>query len=141
MTNPITDDTATEDETQDHTQGSDDEGEAMEQLSEAEPDGEEEVSETEAIPSGPKRVDCPEDDDFQNALDKMVSENIQERMRETVKTSVDISVPFVLKSNKKTYDQLQVSLNLKYPIRLISISNIIVNRKLKKLRQIRWDSY
>lgn len=107
VTNPITDDTATEDETQDHTQGSDDEGEAMEQLSEAEPDGEEEVSETEAIPSGPKRVDCPEDDDFQNALDKMVSENIQERMRETVKTSVDISVPFVLKSNKKTYDQLQ----------------------------------
>lgn len=39
----------------------------------------------------------------------MVSENIQERMREPVKASnVDISVPVVLKSNKKTYEQLQV---------------------------------
>lgn len=63
----------------------------------------------EAIPSGPKKVDCPEDDEFLNALDKMVSENIQDRMRDSVKTShVDISVPVMVKSNKKTYDQLQV---------------------------------
>lgn len=68
------------------------------------------VSETEAIPSGPRKVDCPEDDEFLSALDKMVSENIQERMRETVKaTNIDISVPIVVRSNKKTYDQLQVS--------------------------------
>lgn len=42
----------------------------------------------------------------------MVSENIQERIREPVKTgNVDISVPTILKSSKKTYDQLQVSYN------------------------------
>lgn len=71
---------------------------------------EKEVSEMEAIPSGPKKVDCPEDDEFLNALDKMVSENIQDRMRESVKASnIDISVPVMVKSNKKTYDQLQVS--------------------------------
>lgn len=69
----------------------------------------EQVSESLAIPKGPKRLDCPEDKDFLSALDKMVSENIQERMREPVKAgNVDISVPVVLKSNKKTYDQLQV---------------------------------
>ncbi|XP_044268882.1 regulator of nonsense transcripts 2 [Tribolium madens] len=103
VTAPITDDTATEDETVDHTQGSDDEGE---------PDGseaeQEQVSESLAIPSGPRKVECPEDEEFLNALDKMVSENIQERMREPVKAgNVDISVPVVLKSNKKTYEQLQ----------------------------------
>lgn len=68
------------------------------------------VSESLAIPRGPKKVDCPEDEDFLNALDKMVSENIQERMKEPVKAgNVDISVPVVLKSNvKRTYEQLQV---------------------------------
>ncbi|KAJ8919747.1 hypothetical protein NQ315_006276 [Exocentrus adspersus] len=104
VTGPITDDTATEDETVDHTQGSDDEGEPM--TSEAEQDP---VSESLAIPKGPKKMDCTEDSDFLNALDKMVSENIQERMREPVKAgNVDISVPVVVKSNvKKTYEQLQ----------------------------------
>ncbi|KAL3275791.1 hypothetical protein HHI36_020535 [Cryptolaemus montrouzieri] len=97
-----TDDTATEDEAIDHTQGSEDEGD--QEMSEAEP-----VSESFAIPSAPKRVDCPEDDEFLSALDKMVSENIQERMREPVKAgNIDISVPVVLKSNvKKSYEQLQ----------------------------------
>ncbi|KAJ8951335.1 hypothetical protein NQ318_009269 [Aromia moschata] len=80
MTGPITDDTATEDETVDHTQGSDDEGEPM--TSEAEQDP---VSESLAIPKGPKKMECQEDSDFLSALDKMVSENIQERMREPVK--------------------------------------------------------
>lgn len=76
------------------------------ELSEAE---QEPISESLALPSGPKKVDCAEDDEFLSALDKMVSENIQERIREPVKTGyVDISVPTVLKSNKKTYDQLQV---------------------------------
>lgn len=69
------------------------------------------VSESLAIPSGPKKVDCPEDSEFLNALDRMVSENIQERMREPFKAgNVDISVPVVLKSNKKTYEQLRVRL-------------------------------
>lgn len=68
------------------------------------------VSESLAIPKGPKKMECPEDAEFLNALDKMVSENIQERMREPVKAgNVDISVPVVVKSNvKKTYEQLQV---------------------------------
>ncbi|XP_050515611.1 regulator of nonsense transcripts 2 [Diabrotica virgifera virgifera] len=104
VTGPVTDDTATEDETVDNTQGSDDEGENM--TSEAEQDP---VSESLAIPKGPKKVDCAEDDEFLNALDKMVSENIQERMKEPVKAgNIDISVPVVLKSNvKRTYEQLQ----------------------------------
>lgn len=69
------------------------------------------VSESLAIPQGPKKMDCQEDIEFLSALDKMVSENIQERMKEPVKAgNVDISVPVVLKSNiKKTYEQLQVS--------------------------------
>lgn len=62
-----------------------------------------------AIPLGPKRVNCPEDDDFLSALDKMVSDNIQDRMRDSVKPQqFDISVPMHVKSTKKTYEQLQV---------------------------------
>ncbi|XP_060521085.1 regulator of nonsense transcripts 2 isoform X2 [Cylas formicarius] len=101
---PVTDDTATEDETVENTQGSDEEGDLETSEAEAEP-----VSESLAIPKGPRKVECPEDDEFLSALDKMVSENIQERMREPVKTgNVDISVPVVLKSNvKKSYEQLQ----------------------------------
>lgn len=87
------------------------------------------VSETEAIPSGPRKVDCPEDEEFLSALDKMVSENIQERMRETVKaTNIDISVPIVVRSNKKTYDQLQVSsVSIFYfKLRMCSSNNYIL---------------
>lgn len=121
ITGPITDDATTEDETADHTQASDEEGfiqnmnlvycgdyyRILLELSEAE---QEAVSESLALPSGPKKVECAEDEEFLNALDKMVSENIQERIREPVKTGyVDISVPTILKPSKKTYDQLQVS--------------------------------
>ncbi|XP_015127753.1 regulator of nonsense transcripts 2 [Diachasma alloeum] len=61
-----------------------------------------------ALPAGPKRVSCPEDDDFLSALDKIVSDNIQDRMRDNVKPQqVDISVPIHVKSTKKTYEQLQ----------------------------------
>ena len=61
-----------------------------------------------ALPAAPKRVHCPEDDDFLSALDKMVSDNIQDRMRDAVKPQqVDISVPLHVKSTKKTYEQLQ----------------------------------
>ncbi|KAF5279411.1 hypothetical protein FQA39_LY05521 [Lamprigera yunnana] len=107
LTGPITDDTGTEDETMDHTRESDDEGDREFTDNDQEP-----TSESHALPSGPRKVDCPEDDEFLNALDKMVSENIQDRMREPVKSSnVDISVPVMLKSNKKTYDQLQDSVD------------------------------
>lgn len=61
-----------------------------------------------AIPSAPKRINCTEDDDFLSALDKMVSDNIQDRMRDGAKPQqVDISVPLHVKSTKKTYEQLQ----------------------------------
>ncbi|XP_076650949.1 UPF2 regulator of nonsense mediated mRNA decay [Halictus rubicundus] len=61
-----------------------------------------------ALPAGPRRVSCPEDDDFLSALDKMVSDNIQDRMRDSVKPQqVDISVPLHVKTTKKTYEQLQ----------------------------------
>lgn len=67
------------------------------------------ATELEAIPSGPKKVECPEDEEFLNALDKMVSENIQERMRDSIKASnIDISVPMMIRSSKKTFVQLQV---------------------------------
>lgn len=66
-------------------------------------------------------MDCPEDLEFLSALDKMVSENIQERMKEPVKAgNVDISVPVVVKTNiKKTYEQLQV--NLLKPIKKYTV--------------------
>ncbi|GAB6029878.1 Regulator of nonsense transcripts upf2, variant 2 [Chamberlinius hualienensis] len=58
----------------------------------------------EFIPGGPKRVTCPEDDDFMTAFDKMLAENIQHRSQENVKMpQVDISVPVNVRSNiKKT---------------------------------------
>lgn len=53
-------------------------------------------------------MSCQEDNDFLSALDKMVSDNIQDRMRDSVKPQqVDISVPLHVKSTKKTYEQLQ----------------------------------
>lgn len=70
----------------------------------------EEEAMSNALPSRPKHVTCTEDDEFVNALDKMVSDNIQERMRDNVKPAqVDISVPMTVRSSKKTYEQLQVS--------------------------------
>ncbi|PNF37933.1 hypothetical protein B7P43_G03899 [Cryptotermes secundus] len=68
-----------------------------------------EASMVAALPQGPTHVECPEDEDFLSAFDRMVSDNIQDRMRETVKPQqVDISVPLHIKSSaKKTYEQLQ----------------------------------
>jgi Up-frameshift suppressor 2. len=67
-----------------------------------------------ALPQGPTHVECPEDDDFLSAFDRMVSDNIQDRMRETVKPQqVDISVPLHIKSNaKKTYGIVQYNMLL-----------------------------
>ncbi|XP_049955092.1 regulator of nonsense transcripts 2-like [Schistocerca serialis cubense] len=57
----------------------------------------------------PRLVECPEDDEFLNAFERMVSDNIQDRLQETIKPQqVDISVPLHIKgSSKKTYEQLQ----------------------------------
>uniref|UniRef100_A0A1B6LDI7 Regulator of nonsense transcripts 2 n=1 Tax=Graphocephala atropunctata TaxID=36148 RepID=A0A1B6LDI7_9HEMI len=55
------------------------------------------------------RSHSPDDEDFMAACDKMMSDNLQERMRDNVKPQyVDIPVPLHLKTNvKKTYEQLQ----------------------------------
>ena len=68
-----------------------------------------EASMAAALPQGPTHVECPEDEDFLSAFDRMVSDNIQDRMRETVKPQqVDISVPLHIKSSaKKTYGIVQ----------------------------------
>lgn len=108
-----TDETTTEDEAPE-IQGSDEEG--PDELSDTEENSAEIAKEddetlTKALPSAPRRMVCAEDDDFVNALDRMVSDNIQERMRESVKpTHVDISVPISVRSGKKTYEQLQVNI-------------------------------
>lgn len=55
-----------------------------------------------------RRLDV-EDEAFADAFDRMVSDDIQDRMRETVKPQqIDISVPYnVRNSLKKNYEQLQ----------------------------------
>lgn len=111
-----TDETTTEDEAPD-LQGSDDE--VNDDLSDTEENSaeiakEDDESLNKALPSAPRRMSCSEDDEFVLALDKMVSDNIQERMRESVKPQqVDISVPMSVRSAKKTYEQLQVSTKIK----------------------------
>lgn len=54
-----------------------------------------------------KRFDL-EDEAFAEAFDKMVSDDIQDRMRETIKPQhIDISVPYNVRNNlKKNYEQL-----------------------------------
>lgn len=79
-----------------------------------------------ALPAAPRHMSCQEDEEFVSALDKMVSDNIQERMRETVKPpQVDISVPMSLRSAKKTYNQLQVIFEIHKIIIKIELSFII----------------
>lgn len=55
-----------------------------------------------------RRIDV-EDEAFADAFDRMVSDDIQDRMRETIKPQqIDISVPYnVRNSLKKNYEQLQ----------------------------------
>ncbi|KAJ8982488.1 hypothetical protein NQ317_019272 [Molorchus minor] len=105
VTGPITDDTATEDETVDHTQGSDDEGEPMTSEAELEP-----VSETLAIPKGPKRMECQEDSDFLSALDKMTYEQLQETPSETEPDKIGF-VLMVRKGNKQQYKQFEADID------------------------------
>lgn len=55
-----------------------------------------------------RKIEDPEDIDFLESFDKMVSDNIQERTKETTRPQTEISIPFHLKKySKKTYEQLQ----------------------------------
>lgn len=56
-----------------------------------------------------QRVKCEEDEAFMNAFDKLVADQIQDRMRERITPQqIDISVPLHIRANtKKTYDQLK----------------------------------
>lgn len=55
-----------------------------------------------------RKIEDPEDFEFLESLDKMVSDNIQERTKEATRPQTEISIPFHLKKySKKTYEQLQ----------------------------------
>ncbi|KAK6645227.1 hypothetical protein RUM43_001503 [Polyplax serrata] len=56
-----------------------------------------------------QKVKCQEDEDFMNAFDKLVADQIQDRMRERITPQqIDIAVPLHVHANtKKTYEQLK----------------------------------
>lgn len=55
-----------------------------------------------------RKIDDPEDLEFLESFDKMVTDNIQERTKEATRPQAEISIPFHLKKySKKTYEQLQ----------------------------------
>ncbi|VVC45360.1 Armadillo-type fold,Up-frameshift suppressor 2,MIF4G-like, type 3 [Cinara cedri] len=57
-----------------------------------------------------RKIEDPEDFEFLESFDKMVSDNIQERTKEATRPQTEISIPFHLKKySKKTYVQLQSS--------------------------------
>ncbi|XP_050440654.1 regulator of nonsense transcripts 2 [Adelges cooleyi] len=57
-----------------------------------------------------RKIEDPEDYDFLESFDRMVSDNIQERTKEIARPQTEISIPFHLKKySKKTYEQLQSS--------------------------------
>lgn len=58
---------------------------------------------------GLQRVECQEDEDFMSAFDKLVADQIQERMKERITPQqIDISVPLHIRASaKKTYEQLK----------------------------------
>jgi len=65
---------------------------------------------TDKTPDEPvrRKIEDPEDFEFLECFDKMVSDNIQERTKETLRPQTEISIPFHLKKySKKTYEQLQ----------------------------------
>ena len=50
---------------------------------------------------GPKHIACAEDEDFMQAFDKMLSDNVQARSNESVKVpQLDIAVPMHMRSQK-----------------------------------------
>ncbi|XP_025414421.1 regulator of nonsense transcripts 2 isoform X1 [Sipha flava] len=55
-----------------------------------------------------RKIEDPEDFEFLESFDKMVSDNVQERTKEATRPQTEISIPFHLKKySKKTYEQLQ----------------------------------
>lgn len=55
-----------------------------------------------------RKIEDPEDYEFMENFDKMVSDNIHERTKEATRPQTEISIPFHLKKySKKTYEQLQ----------------------------------
>lgn len=65
---------------------------------------------TDKTPDEPirRKIEDPEDFEFLESFDKMVSDNIQERTKEAPRPQTEISIPFHLKKySKKTYEQLQ----------------------------------
>lgn len=71
---------------------------------------------------GLQKVECQEDEDFMSAFDKLVADQIQDRMKERITPQqIDISVPLHIRaSTKKTYEQL------KQPIEETSTVNFIL---------------
>ncbi|KAJ8381550.1 hypothetical protein SKAU_G00023280 [Synaphobranchus kaupii] len=62
----------------------------------------EETNEVTIKGGGLKHVPCPEDEDFIQALDKMMLENLQQRSGESVKVhQLDVAIPLQLKSQLK----------------------------------------
>ena len=77
--------------------------------------GVEEGDEELALPTAPVRVACPEDEDFLAALDRMVNENISEAkaMQRDKSSLTQLTAPVSSGKGKKTWEQLQVTFNLR----------------------------
>lgn len=60
------------------------------------------LQEDQIVVSAVRKLQCPEDDDFMAALDRMVAENIHERGKEVSKApTVDIVIPWQVKAALK----------------------------------------
>ena len=58
---------------------------------------------------GPKHIACAEDEDFMQAFDKMLSDNVQARSNESVKVpQLDIAVPMHMRSQKPRCEYIHV---------------------------------
>ncbi|XP_033096855.1 regulator of nonsense transcripts 2-like isoform X2 [Anneissia japonica] len=56
----------------------------------------------------PRLIDCPEDEDFTSAFDKMMAETTQHRSSEVIKVpQFDVSVPVHMKRSRKSFTFLQ----------------------------------
>lgn len=54
--------------------------------------------------TGPKRIECQEDDDFMTAFDKMLEDTSKARNNESIKVpQFDVPVPVNIKGSKKKF--------------------------------------
>ncbi|WAR26387.1 RENT2-like protein [Mya arenaria] len=59
------------------------------------------------LKSLPKRIECPEDDDFMAAFDKMIEDTSKARNNESIKVpQFDVPVPVNMKGSKKKFEML-----------------------------------